>query len=126
MSRASRSNALELRGSAVLLGIFGLLVAVGIAGCKKQAPQQAQQNVQRYHLAGTIVSVNKDRNSLVVDGQAVPGFMSAMTMTYSVRDAHLLNGLAPGDKIAADIVIGGNGPYLDHIVVAKKATGAKP
>ncbi len=46
-------------------------------------------------------------------------------MPYSVRDARLLEGLAAGDEITADVVVDNNGAYLDHIVVAKGALAAR-
>jgi protein SCO1 len=136
MSRARRRNASEYRGSAILIAILWSLFGAGFVGCKrqspgqaeqkKQAPAQAQQNVRRYQLVGKVVSVNKDQNSLVVDSQAIPGFMDAMTMPYPVRDVHLLEGLGAGDEITADVVVDNNGAYLDHIVVTKRGTGTEP
>ena len=62
----------------------------------------------------------------MVDGQEIVGFMSAMTMPYSVRDTKLLAPLAPGDEITADVVVDNNGAYLENIVVTKKGDGKRP
>ena len=109
-------------------GIVSLfcLAALGLAisGCKKPAPPA--QQAQRYHLVGKIVSIDHDQASIMVDGQEIVGFMSAMTMPYSVRDTKLLAPLAPGDEITADVVVDGNGAYLENIVVAKKGDGKGP
>jgi protein SCO1 len=111
-----------------LLGLAG----VTVVGCSKQAAKQsaAQQpakNVKRYHLVGKIVSVNREQNSLMVDGQDIPGFMSAMVMPYPVLQASQLNGLEPGDEITADVVVNedDSSAHLENIVVTKKA-GGKP
>jgi protein SCO1/2 len=117
--------------------IFFAAIATGIAGCNKQATQQAtqlatqqqgqpqaQSQGKRYHLVGKIVQVQSDQNTLVIDGQDIPGFMAAMTMPYPVRVHADLAGLAAGDEITADVVVGDNGAYLENIVVTKKAAGS--
>jgi protein SCO1 len=113
----------ELRGAVVLVLCLAA-VAWGISGCKKSPP--SAQQAKRYHLIGKIVSIDHDQASVMVDGQEIVGFMSAMTMPYSVRDTKLLVPLAPGDEITADVVIDDNGAYLENIVVIKKGDGKGP
>jgi protein SCO1 len=119
--------------SAIGFAIFAVVLGAGIAGCKKQAAQQesspqasqqGQPQEQRYHLVGKIVQVQSDTNTLVVDGQDIPGFMGAMTMPYPVHAHADLAGLNPGDEITADVVVVNNGAYLEKIVVTKKAPAA--
>jgi protein SCO1 len=98
-------------------------LATGLAGCKKEPSPQEQ--VRRYHLVGKIVEVQSAQNTLIVDSQAIPGFMAAMTMPYPVRDARLLANLSAGDEITADVVIAPDGAYLENIVVTKKGAGDK-
>jgi len=93
----------------------------GLAACKKQ--QDA--NVKRYHLVGKVVAVDTKGSSVVVDHQAIPGFMDAMTMAYPVRDVRILQPLNVGDEITADVVVASDGAYLENIVVTKKGTGGK-
>lgn len=113
---------------AVVLAI-ALLTVAAIAGCSKPAQQPAAQpkNVKRYHLTGKIISIDRNQKSLMVDGQDIPGFMSAMVMPYPVLSASQLNGLEPGDEITADIVVNqdDSSAHLENIVVTKKA-GSKP
>ncbi len=101
-------------------------LALGVSGCKKSAQPAAQQQAKRYHLVGKVVSIDKDQASVMVDGQEIVGFMGAMTMAYSVRDAKVLTPLAPGDEIAADVVVDDQGAYLENIVVTKKGDGKGP
>jgi protein SCO1 len=105
-----------------------LLLAVSVfAGCKKSEPSEtASSNTQakRYHLVGKVVSIDQDQATLNVDGQEIPGFMAAMTMPYPVRNKQLLSGLNPGDEITADVVVAGDGSYLENIVVTKKAAAS--
>jgi FtsP/CotA-like multicopper oxidase with cupredoxin domain len=57
------------------------------------------------NLAGTGLVISSIRASqmLVVNGDAIPGYMAAMTMTYRVSDPGLLDGLNPNDKIGFTI-----------------------
>ncbi|MBZ5502774.1 MAG: SCO family protein [Acidobacteriia bacterium] len=107
------------------VGVFALVVAVmalGAAGCKKQ--EQEQEQVRRYHLKGKIVSIDMQQGLATINHENIPGFMDAMTMPYPVRDAHLLQGLGPGDEITADVVVSSDGAYIENIVVTKKGSGA--
>src|SRR5258708_7542418 len=83
------------------------------------APPQAsaQPGAKRYHLAGRVVSTDKRGNSVLIDGDAIPDFMAAMTMPYTVKDLTLLDKLSPGDKITADVVVQGDDSWLENVVV---------
>lgn len=107
----------------IALVIFLTSLGVVLTGCNKQSAQQQSQpsDEKRYHLVGKIVQVQSDTNTLVIDGQDIPGFMAAMTMPYPVHTHGDLAGLNAGDEITADVVVTGNGAYLDRIVVTKKA-----
>jgi protein SCO1 len=103
-----------------------LLAAVALvpAACsKKMEPAPPQSAAHRYQLVGTVVSIDKDQASLMVDGKEIVGFMAAMTMPYPVRDAKALAALTPGDQITADVVVTADGAYLENIVVTKKSDG---
>lgn len=119
MPRENRTLVLDRRCSAIF-SVLLLIISSWAAGCNKQSSEQPQ-NARRYPLIGKIVSVDNDQKTLLVDGQAIPGFMDAMTMPYPVRDPHLLEGLQPGDQITADVVVGTGGAYLQNIAVVKKS-----
>jgi protein SCO1/2 len=58
---------------------------------------------------------------MVVDHEAIPGFMGAMAMPYPVADPKLLDAANPGDQITADVVLPeGKPPHLENIVVVQK------
>jgi protein SCO1 len=87
-------------------------------------PQQVKAAAKRYHLTGKVVSVEKQAHMLNVDGEAIPGFMSAMTMPYNVKPESQLDKLSPGDSITADVVLEGDNAWLENIAVT--AHGAAP
>ena len=77
---------------------------------------------KRYHLSGKVVSVDKQAHMLNVDGEAIPGFMTAMTMPYNAKPESQLDKLSPGDSITADVVLEGDNAWLENIVVTAHGT----
>ena len=111
--------------NAVIAG--AIIFSAGLAGCGSSKPaDQPAEGPKRYHLDGRVVSVETAKQRVVVDAGDIPGFMSAMTMGYSVKNPNQLTPLSPEDKITADVVVNGNDVYLENIVVVKKADQAKP
>src|SRR5580698_10381551 len=109
----------------VLAAGISLLAALGGCGSSKP-PQQPAEAPQRYHMAGRVVSVEPSKQQVTVDAGDIPGFMSAMTMGYPVKDPNLLAPISAEDQITADVIVNGNDMYLENIVVVKKADQAKP
>jgi len=60
---------------------------------------------KRYALTGRVISIDSGNQSAIIDGDAVPGFMAAMPMTYKIKPAADLSHLTPGDSISADVVV---------------------
>jgi Cu/Ag efflux protein CusF len=127
-------NFTKLRDSAILLHIFavvGISLSIWLVGCNSSkpaqpaVPQSAQSGPKRYPLHGRVVSIEKDKQQVVVDHGEITGFMMAMTMGYSVKNASLLDSLSPEDQITADVVVNGDDVWLENIVVVKKADQAK-
>jgi protein SCO1/2 len=104
-----------------------IYLMIGAAGCSspKPAAVQPEQGPKRYAFSGRVVSIDKAKLQVVVDGDNIPGFMMAMTMGYAVKTPNLLDPLSPEDQIKADVVVNGNDVYLENIVVVKKADQAK-
>jgi Cu/Ag efflux protein CusF len=107
------------------LGIAGV---AGVVGCRPSdrtgAPRHTETTSsagsQRYPLTGRVLSVDVQRHRAVIDHQAIPGLMAAMTMAYPVRDAGALQQLMPGQHITADVVVTADSLWLEHIVVLAK------
>jgi Cu/Ag efflux protein CusF len=117
---------IELRRRALFSSVAimaAMALSIGISGCRssKPAPAQPDQGPKRYPLNGRVVRVEPDKLQVVVDHGDIPGFMSAMTMGYSVKNPNLLTPLSPEDQITADVVVNGDDVYLENIVVVKKA-----
>lgn len=75
------------------------------------------QPAKRYHLKGKVVSIDQRAKMADIDGEAIPGFMDAMTMPYQVKPAEDLNKLSAGDTITADVVVQNEDAWLENILV---------
>ena len=100
------------------------LVTVLTVACNKPSsqtpaatPPQSAPAAKRYHLTGRVLSTDKRSNSVNIDGDAIPDFMDAMTMPYTVKDLTLLDKLTRGDKITADVVVQGDDSWIENVVV---------
>ena len=101
-----------------------LPVSVLLAGCrsapKPDVGSAAGAAYKTYKLRGRVLSTNAATNEVTVAHNAIPGFMSAMTMPYKVKDSNVLAELHPGDTITADLEVSQHDDadiFLDHIVV---------
>ena len=109
-----------------------ILASMAAAGCKQPsggaagASNTASGEVKTFPIRGKIVSVDAAKGSVLLDHEAVPGFMEAMTMSYKLKDASVMSELHPGDRIAAKLLVhktadGYADPQLDQIVVTAQA-----
>ena len=78
---------------------------------------------QRYPLHGVIVSVDTAHQLLVVQHEAVPGYMPAMTMEFAASPGDLANA-RPGQRIRAELAPDASGaPRLENIWPDDKVAG---
>lgn len=107
-----------------LLAVFFVLL---LAGCRRSStpaassPATAQAS---FHIRGKVIST--DASHVTLDGEAVPGFMDAMTMPYKLKDPITATELHPGDRITATILADKDGDdftnvRLDDIVIISQA-----
>jgi protein SCO1/2 len=114
MCRADYSEVMFLPRSAALLSL-ALCAGVAVSGgCKAES-------ARTYPLRGQIIALNfaanrpDGRREVTVKHDDIPSFMPAMTMGYSVKDASLLDGVAPGDLFTATLVLDGSDLYLTNL-----------
>jgi protein SCO1 len=60
---------------------------------------------KRYPFTGHVVTVDTQNQSAAIAGDAIPGFMDAMTMPYRIKPDATLNHLLPGDSVSAEVVV---------------------
>jgi Cu/Ag efflux protein CusF len=68
-----------------------------------------------YHGVGAVKSIDVKRPSIEIDHQDIKDLMPAMTMEFYVKDAALLNGIKPGDRIEFTLENGVGGLKITQI-----------
>jgi Cu/Ag efflux protein CusF len=95
-----------------LLGLW--LVCCLAAGC-------GAKEEKHYPIKAEVIAVELPRGVIIVKHGEIPGLMPAMTMNYVIGLPKEAEGLAPGDKISADLVVSENKGRLEKIVLLEKA-----
>jgi protein SCO1 len=94
------------------------LVCIAIAGvsCRPRSPA----NEKRYELKGKVVAVNVTEHTITITHEDITGYMPGMTMPFKTNDAASLNICAPGDQVAATLVVSDVSAWLEDIVITKE------
>jgi len=102
----------------------------GVTGASSAAASEsaaaAAGELKTFPVRGKIVSVDAAKGMVMLDHEAIPGFMDAMTMPYKLKDPGVASELHPGDRITAKMLVRKVGddyedPMLDEIVVTAQA-----
>src|SRR4051812_20626737 len=99
-----------------LLQIILVLCAL-LAACQSKPQPQGQ----RYELKGTVVSIDKAHSSAMISHEEIKGYMEAMTMSYTLKEAWPLDLMKPGDQIQATLVVTDDSAWLEDVVVTQKS-----
>jgi protein SCO1 len=74
-------------------------------------------NAKRYSLKGVVTKVDPARAQVTVQHEEIPGYMSAMTMAFPIRDdPKVIAFLRPGDRIEARLVVDGDNYFLEEVL----------
>jgi protein SCO1/2 len=103
-----------MRTPAILLVMLSTLAAA-CSSTPAGAPART------FPMQGQIFTIEPDRLHAVIDHEEIKGFMMAMTMTYRMKDAKVLDGIVPGDLITATLVVLSN----DASITEVRKTGHK-
>jgi len=107
--------------------IFLIMLAAVMAlnaGCKRTAPDASssvQPQGKQYPVKGKVVSTDPASGEVVLDAEAIPGYMGAMAMPYKLRTPNILSELHPGDRITATLYVTDTSDLLDQIVITGTA-----
>lgn len=66
---------------------------------------------------GRVQSVNPSKTFVVIRHGAIPGFMSAMTMPFPVRDSSIVATVQPTDSVEFILSVTGSDVFLSQISV---------
>ena len=101
--------------------IWTCVMALMLAGCHGAEPKASPAEKQ-YPVRGEVMGTDTGTGEVVLNHEAIPGFMEAMTMPYRLKDPGIISELHSGDRITATLSVAGPGKMtLDHIVVIGQA-----
>jgi protein SCO1/2 len=82
---------------------------------------------QTYSARGVVQKIAADHRHATIQHEAIPGYMLAMTMDFSVRDTNALNAISPGDQITFNLVASTDDDWIENLqVVGKTNAPAAP
>ena len=104
------------------LTIMLLLGGMFFGGCAEPVDPNRGQ---RYELKGKIVSFNKAQRQVVVQHEAIPDFMEAMTMPFTLKEEGAFDVMHAGDTIQATLVVDDERTRLENPIISQAIpTGA--
>jgi protein SCO1/2 len=87
----------------------------------------AEVDLRTFEVRGVVEKLIPAKAEAVVRHEAIPGYMSAMTMPLRARDGQDLAGLKPGETITFRLNVTDHDGWMDHVkVVAASPLNARP
>jgi protein SCO1/2 len=71
--------------------------------------------VKFYSAHGFVKKITPDENSITIKHDAIPGYMMAMTMDFSVKATNELAGISGGDEINFTLAVGENESWVTNL-----------
>jgi protein SCO1 len=105
------NNRIEHVSRILVIFVF-CIAALLLSSCHRSKPQ----TTTKYAFTGQVISIDMQSKTANIDGDMIQGYMEAMTMAYKVRPESMLNQLAPGDRIASDLIVVDTDPRDDSAV----------
>ena len=105
-----------VNGRREMLLILIVTACALLAAC---SPAPDESGAQRYDLKGKIVSFNKAQQQVVVQHEAIPDFMEAMTMPFTLREDSAYDVMRAGDLIQATLVVNGAQSRLENPIITQ-------
>lgn len=83
-------------------------------GCKPEAPLP-KPAVETYDARGIVRRIAPDQNEVTIKHEAIPGYMAAMTMDFTVKNTNELRNIAPSDEITFKLRVTETNSWIDSI-----------
>ncbi len=72
---------------------------------------------QKYDVRGLVLKIDPAHKSMLVSCESIPGYMEAMTMSFTVQQSRMLEGLQAGTAVEFTLVVDGDSSYADNVRV---------
>ncbi|MFO0809005.1 MAG: copper-binding protein [Gemmataceae bacterium] len=97
--------------------VAGLVALSAVtAGCNSAGTESGKKAAENlYDVNGKVTALDREKPSVTLDHEDIPGLMKAMTMEFRVADAKALEGLQVGDAVRAKLRKDGAGYVVTQI-----------
>lgn len=85
------------------LAAVAILICMLAASCSKSVRTNSNADKKVYNSTAVIKAIDISTNKVTIDHKDIPGFMSAMEMTFSAADKSIIEGIAVGDTVAFEL-----------------------
>ncbi len=109
----------------VLLALCGVTLAAVLSAAliyhHHQTAAAPTTSNQVFEVKGQVLSLEPDGKTVRIAHEAIPGFMPAMEMPFTVKEPSALQGLAPGDAVKFQLIVTREDSWITRI---EKVSGA--
>jgi protein SCO1/2 len=84
----------------------------------------ARADAKRYDLKGKVVRADLTNRKVTLAHDAIPDYMDAMTMEFSVKEQWAIEQMGAGDTVQATLVIDGARSWIESPAITKSVTAA--
>lgn len=102
-------------------GCGALLLALLLTGCETGLHSPAAKKpaaepfLQAFQARGVIQELKPDGTAAVISHEEIPGYMPAMVMPFTVKGTNELQGLAAGDTVSFQLIIGAQDGWIEQV-----------
>lgn len=111
MNRLARKNRTQI--------LLTLLFLSWASGCGRQEGKPGG-DVQYFELKGLVMALEPSRNRVIIAHEEIPHFMKAMTMSFTVKDTSLLQGIEVGDSVRGVLAVRRPDVWLDSLTIVEE------
>ena len=105
--------------SAAAIVALALVLVVACSDTENKAKPLSEPGEKLYTLKGRVLGRDAGDNTIRVDHEAIPGYMEAMTMDYSIRGADVAQLPPDGTRIEAKLHVTESAYWLTDIQKAQ-------
>lgn len=99
-----------------------IAVALLLTSCSTKPPEPSA-TAKRYEIKGKVISVDQPNKKVTIDHAAIPGYMEAMTMPFTLIDDWAFADMKPGSAIQATLVVDTGRSWIENPVITSAGPG---
>ncbi len=99
------------------------IVAFAVASCSSsKSNSSSESELKVFQVRGVIKTLEPDGKTAVIQHEAIPGYMAAMTMPLSVKNTNDLAGVKVGDTVTFRLLVNSTDGWIDQVKTVASGT----